>query len=383
MAPPPQEVEVVTLAPRAVNIHTSLPGRADAYEIAQVRPQVSGVLQKRLFVEGSDVTVGQPLYQIDPSLYQAAYDGARAQLAQAQAAAATAQAKLKRYTPLAAAHAVSQQDYDDALAAEKEAKAQIAQAQAQVETASVNLGYTRMNAPISGRIGRSLITVGALVAANQTNNVAIVTRLDPIYVDVNLPATTLLRLRRELASGRLKREGDNATDVTLTLEDGTTYDHTGRMELTEVNVDPATGTVVVRAVMPNPDKLLLPGMYLHAELQEGTEPNALLVPQEGVSRNSHGDPQVLLVNADNKVELRAVQTQTAIGADWLVTQGLKPGDRVIVSGVQKVHPGDTVRPKAAQLPSDSHPTTAPAQPAQSQSTPAKPAQDAAPQHKAE
>ncbi|AXY21530.1 MULTISPECIES: efflux RND transporter periplasmic adaptor subunit [Komagataeibacter] len=341
---PPQPVKVVTLKTQPVEIHTQLPGRTEAFEIAQVRPQVSGVIMKRLFVEGTDVEAGQQLYQIDPRIYQAAVDAAQGQLLHAQGGEMTARAKLNRYGPLLKAHAVSQQEYDDALAAEREAQGDVETAKGQLERANVDLGYTHMNAPISGRIGRSILTVGALVTTNQTNNVAIVTRLDPIYVDVNLPATELLRFRRELAQGRLTRAGDNAASITIALEDGTTYEHAGRMEFSEVNVDEATATVVVRAVMPNPERLLLPGMYVHAQLAEGVDPAALLVPQEAVQRNSHGDPQVWVVDADNKVSIRSVTAQQAIGTNWLVTDGIRNGERVVVEGVLKIHPGDTVTP---------------------------------------
>ncbi|KON64411.1 multidrug resistance protein MexA precursor [Komagataeibacter europaeus] len=347
---PPQPVKVVTLKTAPVEIHTTLPGRTEAFEIAQVRPQVSGVIQQRLFVEGTDVQAGQQLYQIDPRIYQAAVDSAQGQLLHAQGSEVTARAKLNRYGPLLKAHAVSQQEYDDALAAERAAQGDILTARGQLERATVDLGYTHMNAPITGRIGRSILTVGALVTANQTNNVAIVTRLDPIYVDVNLPATELLRFKRELAQGRLTRAGDNAAAITISLEDGTTYEHSGRMEFSEVNVDESTATVVVRAVMPNPDRLLLPGMYVHAQLAEGTDPTALLVPQQAVQRNSHGDPQVWVVDADNKVNLRAITVSQAIGTDWLVTGGLKGGDRVVVEGLQKIHPGDTVAPADVSAP---------------------------------
>lgn len=339
---PPQSVGVVTLHPRAVAVHTSLPGRTDAFEIAQVRPQVTGVIEKRLFTEGADVEAGQQLYQIDPSRYQAAYDSARGQLQQAEARAATATAKVNRYKLLVREHAVSQQDYDDAVAAQKEAQGAILSGKGQVENAQVDLGYTKMYAPISGRIGRTLITVGALVTANQTSNTAIITRLDPIYVDVNLPAITLLRLKRELADGRIQRQADGNVPVTVTLEDGTTYEHQGRMALAEVNVDTSTSSVIVRAIMPNPQKLLLPGMYVHAQLDEGTDPSALLVPQNAVSRNTHGDPQVWVVQPDSTVALRQIQIGQAVGSDWLVLGGLKADERVVVSGTQKITPGAKV-----------------------------------------
>nr|WP_242010094.1 efflux RND transporter periplasmic adaptor subunit [Acetobacter conturbans] len=343
-APPPQKVEVLTVQPHSIQVHTRLPGRISAYEIAMVRPQVSGVLQKRLFVEGADVVAGQQLYQIDPSIYQAAYDSANGQLAQAKANAVTANAKLERYGPLKAAHAVSKQEYDDALAASRSADAQILIARGQVETAATNLRYTHVNSPISGRIGRTILTVGALVQAGQTSNLAVVTRLDPIYVDVNLPAISLLRLRREVASGQIHTNPDNSVPVSLELEDGSAYEAGGKMQFSEVNVDEATATVVVRAVFPNPQKLLLPGMYVHATLDEGVNPAALLVPVQAVTRNSHGDPQVLLVNADNKVELRQIDVGAMQGTDWVVNSGLKEGERVIVIGLQKVHPGDKVTP---------------------------------------
>ncbi|GEB37332.1 MexE family multidrug efflux RND transporter periplasmic adaptor subunit [Gluconacetobacter liquefaciens] len=346
-APPPQQVGVLTLRAAPFSVTTDLPGRTEAIEIAQVRPQVNGVIQKRLFVEGSDVTAGQQLYQIDPSAYQATYDGAKAQLLHAQAAKVTAQAKLDRYGPLMRAHAVSRQDYDDALAAAREADADITQARASVESAMVNLNYTRVLAPISGRIGRSLMTVGALATVGQSSNLSIVTRLDPIYVDVNLPATRLLELRRELEQGRLQRAGQDAATVTLTLEDGSTYEQPGRLEFSEVNVDETTGTVVVRAVMPNAAHMLLPGMYVHAKLEEGVDPSALRVPQEAVTRNSHGDPTVMVVSADNKVAIRGITTGPAVGSDWIVTAGLKAGERIVVSGLQKIHPGDTVSPTEA------------------------------------
>lgn len=357
---PPQSVGVLTLHAQPVVVHTSLPGRTDAFEIAQVRPQVTGVIEKRLFQEGSDVTVGQQLYQIDASRYQAVYDQARGQLAEAEAGEVTTRAKLERYRALVREHAVSKQEYDDAVAAEKQAQGQILSAKGQVEAAQVNLGYTKMYAPISGRISRTLVTVGALVTANQTDNTAIITRLDPIYVDVNLPAITLLRLKRELTEGRIERQANGEVPVTLTLEDGSGYEHKGHMALSEVNVDTSTASVIVRAIMPNPDKLLLPGMYVHAELEEGTDPNSILVPQQAVSHNTHGDAEVWIVKDDDTVERRQIQTGAAIGPNWLVTGGLKAGERIVVVGVQKIKPGAKVKP---------------------QEIPATPASDAASQNK--
>ncbi|MBS4075964.1 efflux RND transporter periplasmic adaptor subunit [Ameyamaea chiangmaiensis] len=356
-APPPQEVQVLTMQTQATAIHTSLPGRTEAFEIAQVRPQVNGVLQKRLFVEGSDVVAGQQLYQVDPSIYQAQYDADRAQLLRAQASQATAKAKLSRYEPLARAHAVSGQEYDDALAAEREAEADIAQAKATMETAATNLAYTHVNAPISGRIGRSLSTVGALVTANQTTQIATVTRLDPIYVDVNLAATDLLRFQRELANGRLQRADGNAAAVKLTLEDGYPYDQPGKLQFSEVNVDTATSSVVVRALFPNPDHTLLPGMFVHAEIDEGTDPNAFRVPQQAVGRDPHGQATVMIVGDDNKAMIRNIKTVQTVDGDWIVNEGLKNGDRVVIVGRAKAAPGATVRPVPWQ-PSDSAPDAA-------------------------
>jgi membrane fusion protein (multidrug efflux system) len=345
--PPPPQVGVLTLAPQKVALTTELPGRTTAYLIADVRPQVSGLITKRTFTEGSDVTAGQQLYQIDPALYQAEYDSALATLAHDQAALGTAKAKSARYKPLAAAQAVSQQDYDDAKAATGEAAADILSAKAGVEQAKINLDYTRVAAPISGRIGRSTVTPGALVTANQTTALATITQLDPIYVDISQPATTLLRLRAELAAGTLQSTGPNQARVTLKLEDGSAYPIAGTLQFTEVNVDEGTGTVLLRAIFPNPNHVLLPGLFVQEELQEGTSTQALLVPQQAVARNTHGDPTVLLVGADNKAVVQVIQTSRAIGDQWLVTGGLKPGDRVIVDGLQQVHPGAPVQPVAA------------------------------------
>lgn len=343
-AMPPQSVDYVTMHTQSVVMTTSLPGRTDAFEIAQVRPQVTGIIQKRLFIEGADVVAGQQLYQIDPSRYQAAYTTAKGLLEEAEAAEITARAKLDRYRNLVKDHAVSRQEYDDALATEKEAMGRILNAKGQVESAQVNLNYTKMNAPITGRIGRTLITVGALVTANQTNDTATITRLDPIYVDVNMPAITLLRLKRELAEGRLKRQPDGRVPVSLTLEDNSAYEFKGRMALSEVNVNTSTSSVVIRAIMPNPQKLLLPGMYVHAQLEEGTDPNSILVPQKAVSHNSHGDPEVWVIKQDDTVERRKIQTSQALGDNWLVTAGLQDGDRVVVTGLQKIKPGGRVKP---------------------------------------
>ncbi|MCK8637818.1 efflux RND transporter periplasmic adaptor subunit [Parasaccharibacter sp. TMW2.1882] len=347
-APPPQSVAVMTLHRQSVPLETSLPGRTDAYEQAQIRPQVSGVLVSRTFEEGKDVQAGQPLYQIYIAPFQAAYDQARGRLMEAQASAIRAHAQLKRYKALVGPRAISRQEYDNALATARQADAEVVQAQAAVETAQVNLNYTHVQSPIDGRIGRTLYTAGTLVTANQSTPIAVVTRLDPIYVDVNLAAEDMIRLRRELASGQLERNGSEAA-VTLELPDGSTYGQTGQLKLSEVTVDPGTGTLVMRAVMPNPDKLLLPGMFVHAHIKEGSDPNALLLPQVGVQRTPKGEPYVMVVDGQNHVHLRMVGLGQTVGARWMVTRGLKDGERVIVEGLQKVHPEGEVRPHEVSL----------------------------------
>jgi membrane fusion protein, multidrug efflux system len=344
-APPPQ-VGVVTVRPEPVKRTTELPGRASAVLTAEVRPQVNGVILKRLFTEGDDVKEGQQLYQIDPAIYQATYNNAVATLAHDEAALADANAKVARYKPLAEAQAVSKQDYDDAVASQKEAQADIASAHAAIEQARINLDYTKVLSPIAGRIGHSTVTPGALVTANQSSMLALVTQLDPIYVDVNQPVTTLLRLRQELAAGDIEKAEDGAAKVMLKLEDGSIYPLPGKLQFTEVNVNEGTGTVLVRAIFPNPQHLLLPGMYVHAEIDEGVNRNGILVPQQAVSRNPHGDAVVLVVGDGNKAEPRTLTTGPAVGDQWVITAGLKAGERVIVDGLQKVRPGMTVQPVA-------------------------------------
>jgi membrane fusion protein, multidrug efflux system len=329
--PPPPKVSVVTVRARAVPITTELPGRVAGYRTADVRPQVNGIILKRLFVEGGDVKAGQHLYQIDPAPYQASY-------ASAVAAAASARALAERYKPLVEANAVSKQDYDNAVAAHL-------QAQAAVETARINLIYTRVLSPITGRIGRSLITEGALVTANQTTALATVQQLDPVYVDVTQPTTTVLRLKREAGAGLLKQNEAGQAQVRLRLEDGSDYARPGTLEFSEVTVDQGTGSVTLRALLPNPERLLLPGMFVREEIQEGVRQGAVLAPQQGISHDQKGAPNALLVGPDNTVELRTLETDRAIGDQWLVTSGLKPGDRVIVEGIQSAKPGAKVVPE--------------------------------------
>jgi membrane fusion protein, multidrug efflux system len=330
-APPPPKVSVVTVQAQAVPITTELPGRVTGYRTADVRPQVYGIILKRLFVEGRDVKAGQQLYQIDPAPYQATYDGA-------VAADASARALADRYKPLVEANAVSKQDYDNAVASHL-------QAQAAVETARINLIYTRVLSPITGRIGRSLITEGALVTANQATALATVQQLDPVFVDVTQPTTTLLRLQREAAAGLLKQDGTGQPQVRIRLEDGTDYPHPGTLEFSEVTVDEGTGSVTLRALMPNPERVLLPGMFVREVIQEGVREGAVLAPQQGISHDQKGQPNALVVGADNTVELRTIETDRAIGDQWLVTSGLKPGDRVIVEGIQSAKPGAKVVPE--------------------------------------
>ena len=332
--PPPVPVKVVTLKAQSVSLTTDLPGRTVAYKVAEIRPQVSGVILKRMFVEGTDVKELQQLYQIDPALYQAAYDSAAA-------TAESSRLQAERYKPLAEANAVSKQDYDNAVAA-------AAQNKASAETAHINLVYTRLLSPISGRVGRSSVTEGALVTANQTTSLATVQQLDPIYVDVTQPSAVLLRLKRELTAGQLVQAGANQAEVHLVLEDGSQYVPKGKLQFAEVQVDQTTGSVTLRALFPNPDKLLLPGMFVREQIEEGNRTDALLVPQVAVTHNQKGDPTTLVVGADNKVELRALVTERAIGDKWLVTDGVKAGDRVIVEGVQFAKPGATVNPEEQQ-----------------------------------
>lgn len=341
--PPPPEVTVVTLRAQAVPLTTELPGRTAAYRVAEVRPQVDGVVQRRLFKEGALVKAGEPLYQIDAAPYQAQHDSARAALARAEANAKSAQATAARDQALVAIDAISRQAYEEAEAAAGSAVADVASARAALETARIQLVYTRVLAPIAGRIGRSSVTEGALVTAAQAAPLATIQQLDPIYVDVTQPSAMLLRLQRELAGGRLKKSGDGA-EVHLKLEDGSDYPQAGTLQFAEVTVDPSTGSVTLRAMFPNPDGLLLPGMFVRETIEEGVDPAALLVPQQGVTRDPTGQATALVVGEGNKVEPRTLKTGRTVGDQWLVTEGLKPGERVIVEGLQKAKPGAEVKP---------------------------------------
>ena len=339
----PPEVAVVTIQPKRLVITTELAGRTSANLVAEVRPQVGGIIQKRLFVEGSEVKVGQVLYQIDPATYQAVLDNAKAALMRSEANLPAIRLKTDRLRELVAEKAVSQQDYDDVSAALKQVEADIQYWKAMVDTARINLKYTSVIAPISGRIGRSNVTEGALVTANQPTALATVQRLDPMYVDVPQSTTDLLRLRRRLAEGRLDQNGTNQKKVRLFLADATAYPLEGTLQFRDVTVDPTTGSVILRVVFPNPKGVLLPGMFVRAVVQEGVNKKAILAPQQGISRDNKGNPVALIVDDSGKVQQRMLTVDRAIGDKWLVSSGLKPGDRVIVEGFQRVRPGAAVK----------------------------------------
>ncbi|WP_058972244.1 efflux RND transporter periplasmic adaptor subunit [Type-D symbiont of Plautia stali] len=340
----PPEVGVVTLKNEPLKITTELPGRTSAFRVAEVRPQVSGIILKRNFEEGTDIKAGVSLYQIDPATYQAAYDSAKGDLAQAQANAHVAQLTIKRYKPLLGTKYISQQDYDTAAATAAQTAAAVQAAQANVETARINLAYTKVTSPISGRIGKSSVTEGALVSSGQTTALATVQQLDPMYVDVTQSSDDFLRLRAELESGQLK-QNDGKANVTLLMQNGSAYTQPGTLEFSDVTVDETTGSITLRAIFPNPDHRLLPGMFVRARLDEGTNPTALLVPQQGVTRTPTGQATAMVVGADNKVEVRNITANQAFGDKWLVTDGLKEGDRVITVGLQRAKPGAQVTPQ--------------------------------------
>ncbi|MCL1142779.1 efflux RND transporter periplasmic adaptor subunit [Shewanella gaetbuli] len=340
---PPTPVGVITVQAQPQSIQVELPGRSKSFLEAEVRPQVSGIVTQRSFVEGSEVEQGQSLYQIDSATYKAALVSAEADLARANAALESAKATAKRYETLVKTNAVSVQDFDEAKAAYKEALASVTVAEAAINTAKINLEYTEVKAPISGRIGKSSVTAGALVTANQSNTLATIQQLDPINVDIAQSSAQLLRLKSKLKAGKLQ-QSENA-EVTLILEDGTTYEQTGLLQFAEVSVDEATGSVTLRAEFPNPDGVLLPGMYVRARLSTGTDPNAILVPQRAITRNTKGQAVAMVVNEENNVETRVVTTAEVINNQWRITDGLNPGDKLIVEGLQKVRPGAPVSPQ--------------------------------------
>ncbi len=330
------QVTVVTLKPETITLTRELPGRTSASLIAEVRPQVNGIVEKRLFTEGGLVKAGQPLYQLDDKTYAADAESAKATLARAEAALNSAQLNARRSTELVKIDAVSKQDDENATATLKQARADVAAGRAQVQSTSVVLGRARITAPISGRIGKSAVTAGALVTANQAEPLAVVQQLDPVHVDISQSSAELLALRKQIAAGTLT---EASTPVTILLEDGTPYEHAGKLAFSEVTVDEGTGSFLLRVVVPNPDNLLMPGMYVRAQLGTGVRQNALLVPQQGVSRDPKGAATAMVVNAKGQVEPREVQVSQAIGDKWLVEGGLKAGDKVIVEGLQKIGPG--------------------------------------------
>lgn len=323
-------VGVVTVKPKSVQLSAEFPGRTNAFLIAEVRPQVGGVLLKREFREGSNVSAGQVLYQIDPAPY-------RATLARAEASLGSAKLLFERYQRLVQTHAISQQQRDDA-------RSQYLQAKAVVDSARIDLNYTRIAAPISGHIGRSTVTQGALVTASQTTALATIQQLDPIYVDITQPATTLLELKENLASGRLKSAGKGQAEIRVMLDNGKTYPHPGTLQFSEVSVDESTGAVTLRAVVPNPEGILLPGMFVRAQLQEGVSEQALLIPQRSVTRDTQGKATALILDDEDRVLQRSLVTERSIDGQWLIRDGLHVGDRVIVDGIQKVQPGMQVKP---------------------------------------
>ena len=361
----PPTVGIWSVEERSVAIDVELPGRTSPYAIAEVRPQVGGLILKRLFSEGSDVKEGQALYQIDPTRYQANRESAQAALAQAEANLVTTRLKAERYKQLAEVKAIGQQEADDASAAYKSAVASVQSAKAALDLATINLKYTHVYAPVAGRIGKSSVTQGALVTAEQSAPLATVQQLDPIYVDLTQSSAELLQLRRELAAGRLQ---DNQTlPVSILMEDGSTFEHKGTLEFSEVSVDPATGSFGLRVKVDNPDGLLMPGTYVRAVIGGGVRSDAVLVPMAGIARDPKGDTSAMVVDKDNKVEVRPVKVSRTVGDKWLVEDGLKAGDKVIVEGLQKIGPGMPV--KATEK------GAAPAKPAAA-AQPAAPAGDA-------
>lgn len=338
----PREVVIIKLEPRREVYTTALAGRIASFQVAEVRPQVGGILQQRLFTEGADVKAGQALYQIDPATYEAALDSAQAALMKAEANVTPARLKAERFRELLAIKAVSKQEYDDAQAAFKQAEADVAVNRAAVKTARINLEYTKVRSPISGRIGKSAFTPGALVIANQAQALTSVRQLDPVYVDITQSSQDLLRLRAQFTNGELRSAAEEAP-VRLKLENGAMYPHEGRLQFTDVSVDESTGMVSLRALFPNPEHILLPGMYVRAVIAEGVDENALLVPQRALRRDPKGQASVLLVDGGGKVDVRLVDVGRTVGDSWQVLSGLKPGDRVIVEGGQNVRPGMSVK----------------------------------------
>eukprot|EP01030_Chromulinospumella_sphaerica_P009804 gene9804-biopygen8510 len=348
-APPPASVAVITVAPGAVTVSSELPGRTEASRVAQVRARTAGIVLQRVYKEGSEVKAGEVLFRIDPAQFQASFDSTQAAVAKAEANLAQAELKVKRYKPLLAAQAVSQQEYDDAVTAQKQASADLATAKAARTNAGLTLGYATVTAPISGRISRALVTEGALVGQGEATPMATVQTLDPIYVTITQSSSEMLALQKALASGKLKSAGNGAARVTLLTEDGQPYPQAGKLLFSDVSVDESTGTVAMRAEFPNPQRTLLPGMYVRARLEQGVNGAAISVPQQAVVRGPEGS-SVLVVGADNKVQSQPVTASAADGQNWIVSSGLNGGERIIVEGFQKAKPGATVKPTPWQGP---------------------------------
>ena len=342
-APPPPEVGVVTVATGDVGLVTELPGRLEASRVAQVRARAAGIVQDRVFREGSDVRAGQVLYRIDSAPYAAANASSQAALARAQANLGQASALAERYKPLVEANAISKQDYANAVAAKQQAEADVAAARAAVRTTEINLGYASVTAPISGRIGRSLVTEGALVGQGEATPLAVIQQIDPLYVNFTQPASEVLNLRRALEQGRLKRSGADGAQVRVLLEDGSEHSQAGRLLFADLTVDPATGQVTIRAEVPNPRAMLLPGMFVRVQLEQAKAQNALLLPQQAVTRSAQGD-SVMVVGPDGQVAQRSVKLGGAQAGQWVVLEGLKAGEKVMVDGFQKLRPGSPVKP---------------------------------------
>ena len=342
------EVGVVTLAPSSVNIKSELPGRALAFEIAEIRPQVGGIIIKRNFVEGDKVSKGESLYQIDPAPLQARLDSAKGALAKAQATANNVRLTLNRQSALIKSNYVSRQDYDTTRSQLNEAQANVAVAKADLEQATINLRYANVTSPIDGISGKSSVTVGALVTANQENALVTVQRLDPIYIDLTQSVQDFLRLKEEKANGKIAQQ-QGKIPVELMLENGKPYRHTGTLEFSDPAVDETTGSVTLRAIFPNPEGEILPGMYVTALLDEGSQQNVLMVPQQGITHNEQGKATALILDQENVVQLREINAVKAVGNQWLVTAGLRPGDRVIVSGLQRIRPGSKARVLPSKL----------------------------------
>ncbi|WP_142846662.1 efflux RND transporter periplasmic adaptor subunit [Telmatospirillum sp. J64-1] len=349
--PAPQqavEVGVVTVMPQNLSVSAELPGRTAAYRVAEVRPQVSGIVLKRFFREGSDVKAGEQLYQIDPAIYQASFDSAKAELQKAEANLQASRNKANRYEELIKRGVVSKQDYDDVRALLKQNEAEVAAAKAALDLARINLDYTKVFAPISGRIGKSTVTEGALVSANQATALATIQQLDPLYVDVTQSASQLMEMRKDIASGRIRPNEQGKVPVTLFLHSGgEPYPLQGELQFSDVTVDQSTSSVQMRAVFPNPNLELLPGLFVRAKVDQGIAADALVVPQPAVTRNADGSAMVWVVGNDNKVNIRPIKTDRAIGNKWLVTEGLQPGERIVVEGLQKISPGAEVKPVEA------------------------------------